>query len=215
MPELRTGGRAARLFLLGRIATARRGADLLDRKRQLLRREVARLDEDRTVARGRLEAACAELDVWAARTAALGGPRDVTIAGEALGSPAEVEVHWENTMGTLHPSSHTSVLPSLRPLDAAGLTSALPPTAAACREALDGALAAAVAEDAVRRLSGELALTTRRVRAITRIRLPALEDALAVLNQRLDETDREERAVGRWAWERSERAGAAGSPRRP
>jgi len=45
MPERVPPGRAGRLWLLGRVASARRSVELLDRKRKLLQREDARLTE--------------------------------------------------------------------------------------------------------------------------------------------------------------------------
>jgi vacuolar-type H+-ATPase subunit D/Vma8 len=48
----------------------------------------------------------------------------------------------------------------------------------------------------------ELRATERRQRAIERHRLPALEEALARLELRLDELERDERVVARWAQQR-------------
>ena len=64
MPERLPAGRAGRLWLIDRIAAAQRGRDLLDRKRQLLRRQfdrLALLSEERRQA---LIAACAAAEEW-------------------------------------------------------------------------------------------------------------------------------------------------------
>ncbi|MGA8296609.1 MAG: V-type ATP synthase subunit D, partial [Acidimicrobiales bacterium] len=51
-------------------------------------------------------------------------------------------------------------------------------------------------------LTAELRSTNRRLRTIEHHRIPALEDALRVLNLRLEELEREERVVSRWAMKR-------------
>jgi V/A-type H+/Na+-transporting ATPase subunit D len=53
-------------------------------------------------------------------------------------------------------------------------------------------------------LAAELATTVRRVRAIESRWLPLHEDALAALEQELDENDRSEGARIRWAARRAE-----------
>jgi V/A-type H+-transporting ATPase subunit D len=191
--------RAGRRWLISRIATARRGAELLDRKRQLLQREQTRLALEHDATLRHFEEAFAATEAWSARAAVLGGQSELSIACSAVPERAVVNLTWRNSMGVLHPSGAGCSFPALPPLQSAAFNAALAPAAQAACDALDAAVAHAVADHAFRRVDAELSATTRRVRAIERRRLPALEDALRRVEQRLDEVDREERVVARWA----------------
>jgi V/A-type H+-transporting ATPase subunit D len=202
MAERVPPGRAGRLWLLGRLASARRSVDLLDRKRKLLQREDARLaglcDETR---RG-WEIACVDGEKWGLRATVLGGASDVAVAAAAVAGRASVDLTWRNTMGVSHPDvslSEPAVLPSAQ---AAAANAAVGPAAAAYRRALEAAVAHAAADMSRRVVNVELRATERRQRAIERHRLPALEEALARLELRLDELERDERVVARWAQQR-------------
>jgi V/A-type H+-transporting ATPase subunit D len=65
--------------------------------------------------------------------------------------------------------------------------------------ALRAAAEHAVASAALREVESELVSTHRRLRAIERHRLPALQAQLQVLVLQLDEREREERLIARWA----------------
>lgn len=192
-------GRAGRLWLRGRVAFARRSLELLDRKRQLLRRELTGLAQVRQEAHARWVTSCAEAERWGVRAAALGGASDVALAAASVGGEARVEVPWRNTMGVLHPDDPRCMLPSLSPAEGAAGSAAVAPAAAAYREALEAAVAHAATEHSYRLLDAELRATERRRRAIEHRRLPALEEALHRLELRLDEFEREEGVVIRWA----------------
>ncbi len=115
---------------------------------------------------------------------------------------ASVDLTWRNTMGVPHPDvsrSEPAVLPAA---DAAAANAAVAPAAAAYRRALEAAVADAAADMSRRVVNAELRATERRQRAIERHRLPALEEDLARLELRLDELERDERVVGRWAQQR-------------
>jgi len=202
MPERVPPGRAGRLWLLGRVASARRSVELLDRKRKLLQREDARLTELCEQTRMRWEAACGDAETWGLRATVLGGAADVALAAAAVAGRASVDLTWRNTMGVAHPDvsrSEPAVLPAA---DAAAANAAVAPAAAAYRRALETAVAYAAADMSRRVVNAELRATERRQRAIERHRLPALEEDLARLELRLDELERDERVVGRWAQQR-------------
>jgi len=192
-------GRAGRLWLRSRMASAQRSLELLDRKRQLLRRELIGLSERRNEVRQEWTAACTEARRWGLRATVLGGATDVSLAAAAVGGRARVDVPWRNTMGVLHPGDPHCSLPALAPVEAAAANAALAPAAAAHRRAIDAAVACAATERSYQVLAAELHATERRRRAIERRRLPALEDALRRLELRLDELEREERVVAHWA----------------
>ena len=199
MPERVPPGRVGRLWLLQRLDVARRGAELLDRKRQLLRREQQRLAllcEDT----GReWEAACALAQQWGLRAAVLGGGAEVNLSAASVAGQARVVVTWQNTMGVRHPSEALCTLAVPEPTELAAANAAMGPAAAAYRRALEAAAAHAVAAAALHEIETELQATQRRVRAIEQHRIPQLEGALHTLMLRLEELEREERVVTRWA----------------
>jgi V/A-type H+-transporting ATPase subunit D len=204
MPERVPPGRAGRLWLLGRLDAARRGRELLDRKRQLLQREQRRLA---LVADERSQAwddACARAQAWSLRAGILGGTAATTFFAGEIAGRATVTIDWRNTMGVRHPEDARCDLPLLAPAAIAAGNAALAPAAQAHREALEAAVAASVAVTARRRIEAELQATQRRLRGIERHRIPRLEEALRELQFRLDELEREERVVTRWARERRE-----------
>jgi len=195
-------GRAGRLWLLARLDAARRGRELLDRKQQLLTREQQRLallaDERRKV----WEEACADAQRWSLRAAILGGTATTALFAGAVAGRATVDVRWRNTMGVTHPDDAHCAFPALAPAVAVAGNAALAPAAQAHRKALEAAIDAAIAATARERIEDELRATQRRLRGLERHRIPGLERSLHELQFRLDELEREERVVTRWARER-------------
>jgi len=203
VPETPPPGRAGRLWLLGRVNATRRSIELLDRKRQLLRAAMSTLGDRRAQAAARWQAACAETERWGLRADALGGASAVGRAGASVAGTARVDIPWRNTMGVVHPELPNCDLPLIDPIESAAVSGAVGPAAAAAREALAAGADYGSAEEAHRLLAVELAATERRHRALERHRLPALEEALSRLELRLEELEREERVVARWAQRRS------------
>lgn len=203
MAERVPPGRAGRLWLLSRLAFARRSLDLLDRKNQLLLRELAGLGRRRDEAYARWCLAHREAAQWTDRATALGGVADVSIAALAVAGRADVVVPWRNTMGVLHPGEPRCATPTLPPSEGAAGNGAIAPTAAAHRDALEAAVAFAALDRSCELLTAELHATARRRRGVEHIRIPSLLGALALLELRLEELEREERVLGRWAHDRA------------
>ena len=203
MIESAPPGRAGRLWLRSRIASARRNLELLDRKRRLLNRELADLGPQREFARRDWVQTCLEAQVWGLRATALGGVSDISFVAQNAGGRAEVEVPWHNTMGVTHPGLPNLTLPSLAPAVTAAASAALGPATAAYRRALEAGVAYAALDRSFLVLEAELRSTERRRRAIERRRIPTLQEALHRLELRLDELEREERVIGRWAKQRT------------
>lgn len=90
-------GRAGRLWLQRRLETARRGADLLDRKLRILQGEVGRLRESAAQTAAAWDHDQAEADQWLLRAALLNGQR--AIRQSADGVPADVRISYSITMG--------------------------------------------------------------------------------------------------------------------
>jgi V/A-type H+/Na+-transporting ATPase subunit D len=205
-------GRAGRIWLRARLESARRGVDLLDRKRQLLRRELERLALHRDEALSNWTNAAAAADLWGVRATALGGVSDLAPAIASVAGRSQVEVPYLNTMSVIHPGEPRATLAELPRVEAAAANAAVAPAASAYRRALQAAAAAAAADTAFRVLDTERQATERHLRAIERRRIPSLEAAIRDLELRLEEMEREERVVTRWAKQRrdAERASLGG-----
>jgi V/A-type H+-transporting ATPase subunit D len=209
MPERVPPGRAGRLWLRARLDATKRSADLLDHKRQLMQRELTRLASTRDGAEVAWKNACTDAERWGLRATALGGALDVALTATAVAGQANVEVLWRNTMGVIHPDEPHYFPAVLPPADAAAGNAAVAVAAAAYRRALETAATYGAADVSFSIVQTELRATERRLRAIERHRVPALEDALRRLELRLDELEREERVVTRWAKGRREQELAA------
>lgn len=207
--ERRLPGRAGRLWLRQRLAVTRRSAELLDRKLQLLERECVVL-RDRCEETARQWAlACAAADRWSARTAVLGAG-DVAVAAAGVTGRGRAAVRWADTMGVRRPVEATTDLPPVDPVALAAANGAVAPAWAACRTAVQAAVEHAVADRALHLLEDERQATQHRLRAIEHRRLPALVDELHDLEIRLDELEREEMLMSRWASRHSGRPGVGG-----
>lgn len=192
-------GRAGRLWLVDRIGTAARGVDLLRQKRQVLLREQRRLSLVVEQTGAAWASAAAHAARWGSRAGALGGSTAVRLAAADVAGRGTVSISWRSTMGTRHPDEARCEVPPLPPATAASSNAAIAPAAAAHGQAIRAAAGHAVASAALREVERELAATQRRLRAIEHHRLPALQAQLHDLVLRLDELEREERLITRWA----------------
>ncbi len=107
----------------------------------------------------------------------------------ASASPAAALLTWRTEMGVEFPSESSCELPAMPSI--AG-TPALAAAAAAYRHALQAAVEHAAVITAAARVSTELALTQRRLRAVRDRWIPELHTTLRELELRLDEHEREE-----------------------
>ena len=200
-------GRAGRPWLLERIATAAHGVELLRQKQQLLSREQRRLVHHREDTEKEWVRACEEADLWSSRADILSGTTATRVAGAPYEGRADVTFSWRNTMGVLHPDEARVSAPDFPAMDRAALNSAIGPSRDAHVRALEAAARHAAAESALRAVETELTTAHRRLRAIEHHRLPALHEELHSLELRLDEVEREERLVTRWAAQRQAQGG--------
>jgi V/A-type H+-transporting ATPase subunit D len=181
-------GRAGRNWLRRRLATAQRGRTQLDRKLRVLYPERQRLQLVADRQREVWVAACAQARTWHLR--------DVLLSGEdgvRLSSPAQTltaEVTWTSSMGLRYPAdvrlSHPDDSDLLHP------NAASDPAAAAFRSAVVAGARAAAAEEAVRRIDAEIAVTRRRLRALEKRWLPRLETSLRELDLTLEQAEQED-----------------------
>lgn len=192
MPDLSgvPPGRAGRHWLRRRLATAERGREQLDRKLRILFPEQQRLRIRAARVGAEWEAACTEADEWLVRACLLGGQD--AIRGASRPEPVGADVHWTTTMGLSYPSD-------ARVSPAGGESTALPPgnaalapAAAAFGAALAAGVRAAAAQEAVRRVEAEIAVTRRRLRALDKRWLPALHRELVRLELALEQSEQED-----------------------
>ena len=199
-------GRAGRLWLRHRIETAGHAADLLEHKRRELEAELRRLEAVRSRAAHALQAAVAE----AARSLAF---VDAAVATGQVGAAASfegaatLEVDWRNVVGVRYPiRAQVGFGPPAR-LSMFPGGAALAEARDAHRRALEAAVASAAAEAAHGRVRAEWERTSRTARALDLEVLPSHRAALAALELRLDEEEREDVTRVRWARSRSRTVG--------
>jgi V/A-type H+-transporting ATPase subunit D len=198
MPLRIPPGRAGRIWLVRRLETARRGADLLDRKRQALLRERSRVRSEVEAARRAWEGAAARVTIWSARALMLDGAGRLELLSRHVDGEASLGLEWSNLMGAQLPAVPRLSVPEPPPLSALGASSATVLLAEACCEATRAAARYAVAARADEELSEQLGRTARRLRALQQRWIPQHERALAQLDLALDETQREQAVRVRW-----------------
>jgi V/A-type H+-transporting ATPase subunit D len=177
-------GRAGRLWLEGRLTAATRGADVLQRKLTILRREHEHFSALADSSRAEWEAACFEAERWGLLVAVLGGEHAMVPPDTS----ARVDVTWASLMGVRYPSGAACLLPpeDARPVDA---TAALPVARSAYRRALEAGVACAAASAAAGVAADEIATTRTKLRAIENHWRPRLEHALSELEASLAEEE--------------------------
>ncbi|MGI5200777.1 V-type ATP synthase subunit D [Spirillospora sp. CA-108201] len=183
-------GRAGRLWLRRRIASAEAALDLLERKLGILRDEQDRLHRLARATGGEWERRCREADRLLARAALLGGRRVLPLA--STGDRAGLTVEHGTLMGVTYPRRVAFDLPDRPAPSPSGI--ALAPARRASRAALEAACAHAAATAAAAAVDAEVTATRQRVRAIERRRLPRLRSDLDQIEVALEEREREDGA---------------------
>ena len=191
-------GRAGRLWLERRLAIARRGADLLDRKLRILQRELAETRDSAARTAREWTRSCAEAEEWLLRSALLEGQRGSRLA--APGELAEVQISYTMTMGVRHPAGG-AYSPPRTPVPWAAPAAA--EARRACAAALEAAVRHAAAASALRILDAETTTTRQRLHAIRDRWIPRLEEARAELELTFDELERADAARLRMALRQS------------
>jgi V/A-type H+-transporting ATPase subunit D len=176
------------MWLRGRLATAERGRDQLDRKLRILIPEHQRLLTRRDRREEAWSEAWQEAQTWLLRAVVLGG--EDAIRGATPAQPAQVEIVWTSAMGLSYPEDAAMAAPG--PPEPIPGNAAIVPATKAFQAALLAAARAAAAQEAVARLESEIAVTRRRMRALDKRWLPWLRDALATLELTLEQAEQED-----------------------
>ena len=192
-------GRAGRLWLQHRLSTAQRGADLLDHKLRILRAEREQLALERDMMAAEWDSASREAYTWLLRSVLLGGQRSVRLA--ATPAPAEVRIHWAQSMGVRYPAEATCTVPEPAPDAPPPANAALVAARDCYRRAVAAGVRQAALETAVRALEAQEVATRRRLRAIEDRWIARLQQALADLQFKLDEDEHNDAVRLRWAAE--------------
>lgn len=182
-------GRAGRSWLRRRLATAERGREQIDRKLRILFPEQQRLRAQLDRHRADWVSACADANRWLLRATLLGGQDGIRDA--ATLRPVEVEVGWTTAMGLRYPGDVT-LSPASDDVALPPVNAAIAPAADAFRTALRAGVRTAAAEEALRRLDAEIAVTRRRLRALDKRWIPRLRDELARLELALEQAEQED-----------------------
>jgi len=182
-------GRAGRLWLARRLGTAERGRDQLDRKLRLLVQDQQRMRILAERARAEWRTAFREADTWLLRAAVLGGQD--AVRGAAAPSLVEVNVTWASEMGLTYPAT-VELASTSGTVDHIDGNAALAPAATAFRVALLAGARCGAAEEAVRLLELEVALTKRRLRALEKRWVPWLQAALRERELVLEQSEQED-----------------------
>lgn len=181
-------GRAGRLWLQRRLETARRGADLLDRKLRILQGELARLRDSATRAAAEWDRCQADADHWLLWAGMLSGQRAIRLSADSLS--ADVTITYASSMGVRYPAGAACTIPPPTAWDG--------PALAAARQAQRAALTAAVrhaaAAQALRVIEAEATATRYRFRAVKDRWIPRLEQALGEVTFAIEEQERADAA---------------------
>jgi H(+)-transporting ATP synthase subunit D len=183
----------SRLFELRRErSAARRSAELLDRKREVLLREIARRERARRELRNvadaryleaheRLRIARVELGMWDVEAAALAQPARYSIVQRET-----------SVMGVRIPLLTATVEPYRSFYGAAATTESLDECGAAFTELIPHLVALAQEEIALARLTAAMRKTTKLLNALQKVLLPRIEHDIHAIVDGLEEEERDD-----------------------
>jgi len=191
----------SRLFELRRDrSAARHSAELLDRKREVLLREIARRERLRNDLRAVVAAKYAEAQLRLRVARVELGMRGVEAV--ALAQPVRQIIARRDTsvMGVRIPQLRATVEPYRAFYGAAATTESLDECGAAFTDLVPHLVALAQEEIAVMRLSAAMRKTTKLVNALQKVVLPRIEKEIRAIVDGIEEDERDEsvrRRVGR------------------
>ncbi|MGH7618717.1 MAG: V-type ATP synthase subunit D [Gemmatimonadaceae bacterium] len=192
-------GRAGRLWLRDRLASARSAAELLDHKRRELESEQHRMQTILGRRARDWHSATIEARRWLGRVDATNGARAMQMAAVLERERAKVRLTWRQVMGVRYPTDFDVEIPPAPAVASLNGGAALVFALDASARAAKAAVAHAVARTALARIQADVQRTVRRLRALQLRAIPAHEEALRALEVQLDEQDREDAVNARWA----------------
>jgi V/A-type H+-transporting ATPase subunit D len=183
----------SRLFELRRDrGAARRSAELLDRKREVLVREVARRTARRNALRDTVTASYAAAQHELRIACVEHGHRAIAAAALAQPDRTRIEKHSSAVMGVRIAELRVAVPPFQAFYGAAATRASLDRAGVAFTHLLADALLLAAEDAALSRLSTALRKTTRLVNALQKIVLPRIDREIRMTLEGIEEEERDE-----------------------
>lgn len=191
----------SRLFELRRDrSAARHSAELLDRKREVLLREIARRERLRNDLRAVVATKYAEAHLRLRIARVELGMRGVEAASLAQSARQIIDRRETSVMGVRIPQLRATVEPYRAFYGAAATTESLDECGAAFTDLVPHVVTLAQEEIAVTRLSAAMRKTTKLVNALQKVVLPRIEKEIRTIVDGIEEDERDEsvrRRVGR------------------
>lgn len=183
----------SRLFELRRDrGAAQRSAELLDRKREVLLREIARRERSRQSLRGVVAAAYAEAHRRLRIARVELGLHGVEAASLAQPVRDAIEHRETSVMGVRIPRLTTTVEPYRAFYGAAATAESLDECGSAFTELIPQVVALAQEEIAVARLSAAMRKTTKLLNALQKVVLPRIEREIRAIVDGIEEDERDD-----------------------
>jgi V/A-type H+-transporting ATPase subunit D len=171
---------------------ARNGYEILDRKREVLTKELVQVAHDAQVLQEKVWAllATAYRDLEKAQLTM--GREQVEWAALATNKTVDVQLKFRGIMGVAIPVIEARGGPPEMPYSLGDTTASLDMASAAFRDVLSNIPELSELMTAVWRLAGELRKTQRRVNALQYIFIPQYEETVLFIKSSLEEREREE-----------------------
>jgi V/A-type H+-transporting ATPase subunit D len=171
---------------------AQEGYEILDRKRDVLAKEMVRLANDAQKLQEEMDKLSAEAYRALEKALLTMGREHVEWAALAIDKTVEVKVKFRGVMGITLPVIDASGEPPKLPYSLGDTSAALDETSARFREVLDRIPELSRLVTSVWRLAVELQKTQRRVNALEYIFIPNYKETVLFITSSLEEREREE-----------------------
>jgi V/A-type H+-transporting ATPase subunit D len=184
--------RSSLLRMKQELQFARKGREILDKKREVLTTELIRLAHDANAFQEQMWNLLEEAYRTLERSRLTMGQEHMEWATLAVTETVDVQLKFRGVMGVLLPLIEADGEPPEMPYGPGDTTAALDEAIAAFRDVLDSIPTLSEQVVSVWRLAGELRKTQRRVNALEHIFIPDYEETIAFIESALEERDREE-----------------------
>ena len=188
--------RSELLFRRQQVALAKKGKELLEKKRDALLREFLPIIDETMKLSLRLERATAEAKEALSVAEAVEGKSVIRSVSFATKGEVHVDITGTHVMGVPIPVIRKSEVPVKTPLErgysVTGVSARVDQTAERFEEIVDLMIQSADIETRLRRLGAELQKTNRRVNALDNVVIPQLEEEIKFIYSQLDERARED-----------------------
>lgn len=190
-----TPTRQALLESKEKIELAQQGSDLLEKKRAALMKEIMRVAETVMREADELRRAAKLARYSLARAETMAGPAAVRSAALAARGEVPIKVTTQNVMGIFVPALEQRRMSRSmlkRKYSPVGTSVTIDEAASAFEQEVDAIIDLAESELRLRRLTGELKKTSRRVNSLEKILIPRLKAERDSIELILDERERAE-----------------------